>query len=261
MIRALYTAASGMSAQQLNLDTIANNLANASTTGFKGSRADFEDLLSQTIRSATEPLPQGGGRPEPLQVGLGVNTAAITRSFQQGELTATQGPLDVAIQGQGFFRIQLAGGDYGYTRAGNFQVDTTGRLVTQTGEVVDPGITVPQDATSITIQSDGTVQAQVPGRTTPSVLGIINIAQFANPNGLSALGNNLFGATAASGDAVVTKPGQQGAGTLSQGYLEGANVNAVTEMVNMITTQRNYEMNSKVIESADEMLQRLSQLR
>lgn len=261
MLRSLYTAATGMDAQQTKLDVIANNLANASTTGFKRARADFEDLLSETIRSATEPLPQGGGRPEPLQVGLGVRTATTTRSFQQGDMTATQNPLDVAIEGQGFFRIQRPDGNFGYTRAGNFRVDATGRMVTQTGEIVDPGINIPADATSVTIRTDGTLEVQVPGRSAPTVLGTFQLAMFTNPAGLESLGTNLFGATAASGEPILVKPGEQGAGTISQGYLEAANVQAVQEMVDMITTQRAYEMNSKVIESADQMLQRLSQLR
>ena len=260
MMRCLYTAATGMEAQQTKLDVIANNLANTSTTGFKRARADFEDLLSETIRSATAPTPQGGGRPEPLQVGLGVRTATTTRSFAQGDMTATQNPLDLAIEGGGFLRIQRANGDFGYTRAGNLRVDATGRLVTQTGEVVDPGMTIPQDATSITIRADGTVLVAVPGKVDPTELGTLHLALFTNPGGLDALGNNLYGATVASGEPVLVKPGEQGAGSISQGYLENANVQAVQEMVDMITTQRAYEMNSKVIQSADQMLQRLTQL-
>ncbi len=261
MLRALYTAATGMEAQQTNLDVIANNLANSSTSGFKGARADFEDLLSETIRSATTPTAQGGGRPDPLQIGLGVRTAATTRSFTQGGLTATQNPLDLAIEGSGFFRIQRSNGDYAYTRAGNFRTDATGRIVTQTGEVVQPALTVPQDATSVTIQADGTVLVATPGRTTPTELGQLQLALFTNPGGLDALGNNLFGANAATGEPVVVKPGDMGAGSISQGYIESSNVQAIQEMVNMITTQRSYEMNSKVIESADQMLQKLTQLR
>jgi flagellar basal-body rod protein FlgG len=261
MLRSLYTAATGMDAQQTKLDVIAHNLANTSTTGFKRARADFEDLLSETIRSATAPTAQGGGRPEPLQVGLGVRTATTTRSFSQGDMQSTENPLDLAIEGSGFFRIQRANGDFGYTRAGNFRTDATGRLVTQTGEIVDPGLNIPQDATSITIRSDGTVLVQVPGRSDSTELGTIRLAMFTNPGGLESLGNNLYGATAASGEPVLSKPGEQGAGSLSQGYLEGANVKAVEEMVDMITTQRAYEMNSKVIQSADQMLQRLTQLR
>ncbi len=261
MLRSLYTAATGMDAQQTKLDIIAHNLANTSTTGFKRTRADFEDLLSETIRSATAPGAQGGGRPEPLQVGLGVRTATTTRSFSQGDMQSTQNPLDIAIEGSGFFRVQRPNGDFGYTRAGNFRTDATGRLVTQTGEIVDPGLNLPQDATAITIRRDGTVLVQVPGRTDPTELGTIQLALFTNPGGLESLGSNLYGATAASGEPILAKPGEQGAGSLSQGYLEGANVQAVEEMVDMITTQRAYEMNSKVIQSADQMLQRLTQLR
>jgi flagellar basal-body rod protein FlgG len=261
MLRSLYTAATGMDAQQTKLDIIAHNLANTSTTGFKRARADFEDLLSETIRSATAPTAQGGGRPEALQIGLGVRTATTTRSFDQGDMTATENPLDIAIEGNGFFRIHRANVDFAYTRAGNFRVDATGRLVTQTGEIVDPALNVPQDATSVTIRGDGTVLAQVPGRSDPTELGTIHLSMFTNPGGLEALGSNLYGATAASGEPTMAKPGEQGAGTLSQGYLENANVKAVEEMVDMITTQRAYEMNSKVIQSADQMLQRLTQLR
>jgi flagellar basal-body rod protein FlgG len=193
-------------------------------------------------------------------VGLGVRTATTTRSFAQGDMTATQNPLDLAIEGGGFLRIQRTNGDFGYTRAGNLRVDATGRMVTQTGEVVDPGMTIPQDATSITIRADGTVLVAVPGKVDPTELGTLHLAMFTNPGGLDALGNNLYGATAASGDPILVKPGEQGAGSISQGYLENANVQAVQEMVDMITTQRAYEMNSKVIQSADQMLQRLTQL-
>jgi flagellar basal-body rod protein FlgG len=250
-----------MDAQQTKLDIIAHNLANTSTTGFKKSRADFEDLLSETIRSATAPTAQGGGRPEPLQVGLGVRTATTTRSFAQGDMSSTQNPLDIAIEGSGFFRIQRANGEFAYTRAGNLRTDATGRLVTQTGEIVDPGINIPQDSTAVTVRADGTVLVTVPGRTDPTELGRIHLAMFTNPGGMESLGNNLLGATAASGEPVLVKPGEQGAGSLSQGYLEGANVKAVEEMVDMITTQRAYEMNSKIIQTADQMLQRLTQLR
>jgi flagellar basal-body rod protein FlgG len=261
MLRSLYTAATGMDAQQTKLDIIAHNLANTSTTGFKRARADFEDLLSETIRSATAPTAQGGGRPEPLQVGLGVRTATTTHSFAQGDMNSTQNPLDIAIEGNGFFRIQRANGEFAYTRAGNLRTDATGRLVTQTGEIVDPGINIPQDGTDLTVRGDGTILVKVPGRTDPTEVGNIHLALFTNPGGLESLGSNLLGATAASGEPVLVKPGEQGSGSLSQGYLEGANVKAVEEMVDMITTQRAYEMNSKVIQTADQMLQRLTQLR
>jgi flagellar basal-body rod protein FlgG len=261
MMRSLYTAATGMDAQQTKLDIIANNLANASTTGFKKSRADFQDLLSETIRAATPPTAQGGGQPTALQVGLGVRTASTSRAFSQGDMVQTKNPLDLAITGSGFFRIQCANGDIAYTRDGSFRLDSTSRLVTQLGEVLEPGITMPTDATNITVNPDGTVQANLPNRTDLANVGSIQIATFVNPGGLEAIGNNLFLATAASGDPIVVKPGDQGTGSISQGNLESSNVSAVEEMINMITTQRNYELNSKIIESADEMLQKLTQIR
>jgi len=261
MMRSLYTAATGMDAQQTKLDIIANNLANASTTGFKKTRADFQDLLSETIRAATPPTAQGGGQPTALQVGLGVRTASTSRAFAQGDMVQTKNPLDLAITGSGFFRIQRANGDIAYTRDGSFRLDATGRVVNQQGEVLEPGITIPTDATNITVNADGTVQANLPNRTDLANVGAIQTATFVNPGGLEAIGNNEFLATAASGDAIVVKPGDQGTGGISQGSLESSNVSAVEEMINMITTQRNYELNSKIIESADEMLQKLTQIR
>jgi flagellar basal-body rod protein FlgG len=250
-----------MDAQQTKLDVIANNLANASTTGFKKVRADFQDLLSETIRSSSSPTAQGGSQPTPLQVGLGVRTASTSRAFAQGTMIETKNPLDLAIEGNGFFRIQRANGDIAYTRDGSFRLDATGRVVTQSGEVLEPGITLPTDATNITVKPDGTVQAKLPSRTDLTDVGTIQIANFANPGGLEAIGNNLFLASASSGDPLVIKPGDQGTGSISQGNLEGSNVSAVEEMINMITTQRNYELNSKIIESADEMLQKLTAIR
>jgi flagellar basal-body rod protein FlgG len=261
MLRSLYTAATGMDAQQTKLDIIAHNLANASTTGFKKMRADFQDLLSETIRSSSPTSAQGGSQPTALQVGLGVRTASTSRSFAQGDMIQTKNPLDVAIGGSGFFRIQRANGDLAYTRDGSFRLDSAGRLVTQLGELLDPSITLPPDATSITIKPDGTVQAKLPSKTDLVDVGSIQLATFANPGGLEAIGNNLLVATSSSGDPIVVKPGDQGSGGLSQGTLEGSNVSAVEEMINMISTQRNYELNSKIIESADEMLQKLSQIR
>jgi flagellar basal-body rod protein FlgG len=261
MLRSLYTAATGMEAQQLKMDTIANNLANASTTGFKRTRAEFQDLLSETIVQATPAGPRGGGQPAPLQVGLGVRTGSTTRSMAQGDMINTQNPYDVAIEGTGYFRVQRTNGDIAFTRAGNFRVDETGRLVTQRGELIEPGITVPADATAVTIQPSGMVLAKVPSRTDPTELGQLELTTFTNPGALEAIGNNLFQPTAATGQEVQARPGEQGVGTLSQGFLETANVKAVEEMVDMISTQRAYEMNSKVIQTADQMLQRLTSLR
>jgi flagellar basal-body rod protein FlgG len=261
MLRCLYTAATGMEAQQLKMDTIANNLANASTTAFKRTRPEFQDLLSETIVQATPAGPQGGGQPGPLQVGLGVKTGNTTRSMAQGDMIATQNPYDLAITGSGYFRIQRTNGEIGFTRAGNFRIDQTGRMVTQNGELLEPAITVPSDTTALTVQPDGTVLAQEPGRTDPTQLGRLELTTFTNPGALEAIGNNLYQPTAASGQETQQRPGEQGIGTLSQGFLEGANVQAVQEMIDMISTQRAYEMNSKVIQTADQMLQKLTTLR
>ncbi len=261
MIRSLYTAATGMDAQQTKMDTIANNLANANTTGFKKSRADFEDLMSETIRAPQQIDPRGGSQPAPLQVGMGVRTVSSTRSFSQGETQQTGNPLDVSIDGAGFFRIQRPNGEYAFTRAGAFQVDAEGRLVTQRGELVDPQITIPRDATEITISPSGSIAAKTPGQVNPVELGTLELTAFQNPAGLEAIGGNLFVETAASGSPITARPGEQGLGTISQGALETANVKAVEEMVAMISTQRSYELNSKVIQTADQMLQRLTNVR
>lgn len=261
MLRSLYTAATGMEAQERKMDVVANNLANASTTGFKKVRAEFQDLLSETIRTPAAPEAEGGTAPAPLQIGLGVGTVATSRDFTMGELISTGNSLDLAIEGDGFFRVIRPNGDLAYTRAGNLRVDADGRLVTQRGEILEPEIVIPSDTTELTIRQDGTVLALQPGDETPRELGAIELTTFVNPNGLVAIGGNLFVATEAAGEPMHVRPGEQGAGTLAQGYLEGANVKAVEEMIAMIATQRAYELNSKVIQSADQMLQRLSQLR
>ena len=260
MLRSLYTAATGMTAQETKMDVIANNLANAGTTGFKKTRAEFEDLLSETLKAAQ--IDQRGGTDAAgVQVGLGVRTAATTRSQEQGDLLGTKSQFDVAISGPGFFRVQRSNGEYAYTRAGNFHLDPSNRLVTMHGEVVDPGITVPQDGKELTISQDGIVSCLVPGSATPQELGQLELTTFINPAGLSALGNNLLQQSAVSGQPQRSRPGDQGAGTLQQGYLENANVKAVEEMIEMISTQRAYELNSKVIQTADQMLQRLTSIR
>jgi flagellar basal-body rod protein FlgG len=261
MLRCLYTAATGMEAQQLRMDVISNNLANTSTTGFKKVRAEFEDLLSETLRGAQAPDPRGGTNPTPLQVGLGVRTGATTRSFGQGDLASTGNPLDLAIQGDGFFRVQRANGDYGYTRAGNFRADSTGKVVTVNGEALDPEITLPADTTQVTVNADGTVLATLASNATPQAVGQLSLYTFPNPGGLEAIGGNLLVQTAGSGEPTAAKPGEGGTGTLSQGFLEGANVKAVEEMVDMIATQRAYELNTNVIKTADQMLQRITSLR
>lgn len=256
MLRALHTAATGMDAQQRKIDTTANNIANVNTTGFKASRAEFQELLSQQIR----PAGQNGG-PVGVDVGLGVKTAATSKSFSQGALEATENPLDVAIEGSGFFQVQSPQGETLYTRAGNFKVDGQGQLVTADGMLVSPNITIPQDATSISIGRTGTVEVTLPGDSQPVEVGRLELATFTNPAGLKGLGRNLFSATQASGQAQVATPGDQGTGELSQGFLEGSNVQIVTEMIDMIVSQRAYEINSKVIRTADEMLRSVTSLR
>lgn len=261
MIRSLYTAATGMEAQQTRMDVTANNLANANTTGFKKERAEFEDLMSTVQRLPGAADPSAPGEPSPLEVGMGVRTASTARTMTQGEPVATNNPLDVAIEGAGFLAVRLPGGELAYTRAGNLRVDSSGQLVTAHGDALEPDISIPSDATQVTINRDGTVLATVPGRDAPEELGQLELTLFPNPNGLVSLGRNLLAANPACGEALRVKPGEQGAGSVSQGYLENSNVQAVEEMIDMIATQRAYELNSKVIQTADQMLQRLTSLR
>ncbi|HWV37324.1 MAG TPA: flagellar basal-body rod protein FlgG [Vulgatibacter sp.] len=261
MLRSLYTAATGMEAQQLKMDVISHNLANASTTGFKKVRAEFEELLSETIRDVAPTEADGGTPPAPLQVGLGVKTGATSRSFGTGDMINTQNELDVAIEGHGFFQVIRPGGELAYTRAGNFRVDGLGRLVTQRGEILDPEISFPPDTTEVSIDGDGTVRVRTAGADATTEVGVLELSTFVNPNGLLSIGGNLFVATESSGPAMYARPGERGVGTLAQGFLESANVKAVEEMIDMITTQRSYELSSKVIQTADQMLQRLTQLR
>jgi flagellar basal-body rod protein FlgG len=261
MMRSLYTAATGMDAQQTKMDTIANNLANANTTGFKKTRADFEDLLSETIRSPRDGGPQGGAAPTPLQVGLGVRTSSTTRTFSQGEFVQTDNSMDLAIEGSGLFRVTRPNGELAYTRAGNFSIDADGRVVTQRGELLEPNINVPKDATRINISQQGQITAVVPNQVKPVELGQLELSTFVNTSGLEAIGGNLYVETAASGPPTFIRPGDAGTGTIAQGFLESSNVKAVEEMVAMISTQRSYELNSKVIQTADQMLQRLTNVR
>lgn len=261
MIRSLYTAATGMEAQQTRMDVTANNLANANTTGFKKERAEFEDLMTTVQRLPGAADPTSPNEPSPIEVGLGVRTASTARAMTQGELLHTNNPLDVAIEGTGFLAVRLPSGDLAYTRAGNLRVDSQGQLVTAHGDAVEPDISIPTDATSVTIGRDGTVLAQVPGRDEPQELGQLELTLFPNPNGLVSLGRNLLSANPACGEPLQVKPGEQGSGSIAQGYLENSNVQAVEEMIDMIATQRAYELNSKVIQTADQMLQRLTSLR
>lgn len=258
MMRALYTAATGMNAQELKMQVTANNLSNASTTGFKKARAEFEDLLVETLRPAET---GEGGRPVPLEVGLGVRAAGTSRAFSQGDLIGTENPLDIAIQGDGFLSVRQLDGTQALTRAGNLRLDSTGQLVTQQGLLVEPGFQIPADTTEIVITENGRVQAKVAGRTNMVEVGVLELAMPENPGGMTALGGNLFLPTEASGRTEMTKPGEGGAGTLLQGFVEGSNVKTVDEMIDLITTQRAYEMNSKVIQTADQMLQKLTNLR
>jgi flagellar basal-body rod protein FlgG len=250
-----------MQAQQLNLDTIANNLANVNTTGFKRTRVDFQDLLYQTFRAPGTQGTQGTIVPTGIQVGLGSRAVATQKIFSQGDFQQTENPLDLVIEGDGFFQVQRADGTTAYTRAGAFKKDGNGRLVTSDGSILVPNIVIPTDAKNITIGSDGTVSVTTSGGNTATTLGTIQLAQFVNPGGLLSAGKNLFTPTAASGNAVVGNPGSTGLGTLSQGFLELANVKVVDEMVAMITSQRAYEANSKAIQSADEMLSISNSLR
>jgi flagellar basal-body rod protein FlgG len=250
-----------MQAQTLNIDIISNNLANVGTSGFKKSRADFQDLLYQTLRSPGVASSADTQVPTGIQVGHGVRPAATQKMFTQGEFKHTQNQLDMAIEGNGFFQIIQPSGETAYTRAGSFKLDSDGRVVTSDGFPMEPELTVPADAIAISIGTDGTVSVLLPGDNQPSTIGNIELATFVNPAGLSSIGRNLFTPTASSGDATTGTPGEEGYGTIAQGYLELSNVSVVDEMVNMIVAQRAYETNSKSIQASDEMLQTATNLR
>jgi flagellar basal-body rod protein FlgG len=260
MMRSLWISKTGMEAQQTQLDHIANNLANSATNGYKRSHAVFEDLIYQNLRQAGANTSEQTQLPAGLQVGLGVRPVATTRIFSQGNLQQSSNPLDVAIKGSGFFQISLPDGTTGYTRDGGFQVDAQGQLVNSSGYVVQPGITIPANAQSVTIGADGTVSAALPGQATAQVIGQLQVANFVNPAGLEPKGGNLFGETAASGTASAGAPGSNGLGQLQQGFVETSNVNVVEELVAMIQTQRAYELNSKAIQTSDQMLAKLGQI-
>jgi flagellar basal-body rod protein FlgG len=260
MINSLCIAATGMAAQQMQLDIISNNLANVSTNGFKKSKAVFEDLMYQNLRQVGSASTEQSTLPTGLQVGLGVRSVGTSRSFAQGDLQQTGGGLDTAIQGNGFFQLTMPDGSIGYTRNGAFQVDSAGRLVTASGLPIAGGITVPANATGVTISQDGAVSAMIPGNTAPQSIGTITLASFINPAGLDPKGQNVYVESASSGQPNVGTPGANGLGSLMQGYLEGSNVNVVQELVCMIQTQRAYERNSKAIQTSDQMLQKLGQL-
>jgi flagellar basal-body rod protein FlgG len=261
MFRSLHIAATGMQAQEAQLDSISNNLANANTVGYKKARADFQDLVYQTVRGAGTQNSATTASPTGLQVGSGVRMVATTRLFQQGALQTTGNPLDVAVEGSGFFVVQQPDGNPAYTRAGNLKTDSQGRLVTAEGMPLEPPVIIPADATGVTIGADGIVTATTKTSATPSQLGQIQLANFINPAGLSAGGHNLLMATAASGEPQVGAPGSDGRGTLMQNTIEHANVEVVEEMVNLIAAQRAYDVNTKVITAADEMLRSATQLK
>jgi flagellar basal-body rod protein FlgG len=256
MMRSLWTAASGMNTQTQNMNVISNNLANVNTTGFKKSRADFQDLMYQTVQNPGSPSTSAAQIPVGIQFGMGSKLAAVSKQFTPGDFSNTGNALDVAIEGDGFFQIQMPDGSTAYSRAGAFKMDSNGRVVTSDGFPMLPEIVIPANSTKITIGSDGTVSAVQAGQTTASTVGNIQLANFTNPSGLSSIGKNLYQQTDASGNATTGTPGQTGLGTISQGFLEMSNVNLAEEMVNMIIGQRAYEANSKAITTSDEMLQR-----
>jgi flagellar basal-body rod protein FlgG len=260
MIRSLWISKTGLDSQQTQMDVISNNLANVSTAGFKRSRAVFEDLLYQTMRQPGTQSTQQTQVPSGLQIGTGVRPVATERIFTQGNLQKTDNSRDIAIQGDGFFQIQMPDGTTAYTRDGSFQIDSQGQLVTASGFPVQPAIIVPAEALSFNVGRDGTVTVKMPNTPNPTQIGTLQLATFINPAGLEAKGENLYAETGASGTPNANNPGVNGAGLLTQGYIETSNVNVVEELVNMIQTQRAYEINSKAITTSDQMLQRLSQL-
>jgi flagellar basal-body rod protein FlgG len=261
MIRALYSAASGMTAQQVNVDNISHNLANANTTGFKARRAQFQDLLYQNLVQPGAAATQQTSVPTGLQVGLGTRAASNEIVFSQGNFAQTSNPLEMVIQGRGFFQVRTPSGELAYTRDGAFHLDRDGNLVTLDGNPIEPSVTIPKEAQGISIGADGTVSYTLPGQTEAQQAGQIQLADFQNPAGLDSMGRNLYKPTSASGDPVTGSPGgQEGLGSLMQGYLEQSNVSVVEEFINLIVSQRAYEANSKVVKAADEMYQQVNNL-
>jgi flagellar basal-body rod protein FlgG len=261
-MRALSTAATGMAAQQLNVEVISNNIANMNTVGFKRQRAEFQDLIYQDMEKAgAQSSDAGTVVPTGIQVGSGVKTGSVYRITSQGSLTQTNNKLDVAVQGRGYLQVQLPSGETAYTRAGNLSVNNSGQIVTDQGYTVLPAMTIPSNATDITISSSGQVQVTTPGNVTPSTVGQFQLATFINEAGMEAIGDNLFQVSGASGPAVLGNPGAPGFGTLMQGYTEASNVDAVTEITSLISAQRAYEMNSKVITTSDQMLATTNQMK
>ena len=260
MIRALYTAASGMRAQQSHIDNIAHNMANVNTSGFKKAHLEFEDLVYQEARQPGSPTPTGQGTPTGLEIGLGTRAEATSRDFSSGSLRSTGAPLDLAIQGDGFFQVTMPDGTMAYTRAGNLHRDGQGLLVLAEGLPIQPQITIPANATSITVSKGGIVSVAIPGQPAPQQLGTLELATFQNPSGLKPMGGNLFSVTQASGEPQTGVPSTDARGSIAQGFVEDSNVSVVEEMVNMILGQRAYEASSKVIKAADEMLGQVNNL-
>ncbi|WP_028317385.1 flagellar basal-body rod protein FlgG [Desulfobulbus elongatus] len=259
-MRSLWTSTTGMSAQSLNMDVIANNLANVSTSGFKKSRADFQDLLYQIMKVPGSPTSADTTSPTGIQVGLGVKPGAVTKIFTEGDIVQTGNTFDVAIEGAGFFQVGLPDGNTAYTRAGSLKLDGTGRITTSDGYPIQPEITIPEDAQNVTISETGVVSAIIGDSTLATELGNIDLADFVNEAGLISIGKNLFRETEASGVALIGVPGTNGIGTLLQGYVENSNVNLVEELTQMITAQRAFEINSKVITTSDEMMQTVTNM-
>lgn len=260
MMRSLWISKSGMEAQQTQLDHISNNLANSGTNGYKRSHAVFEDLMYQNLRQSGANTSEQTQLPTGLQVGLGVRPVATSRLFSQGNLQSSTNNMDLAISGNGFFPVTMPDGTTGYTRDGSFKLDAQGQMVTNNGYLVQPGITVPANATNMTIGNDGTVSVSLPGQATPSTIGQIQLVNFINPAGLDPKGQNIYAETAASGTPQSGVAGTNALGMIQQGFVETSNVNVVEELVSMIQTQRAYELNSKAIQTSDQMLQRLGQL-
>jgi flagellar basal-body rod protein FlgG len=260
MIRALYTAATGMKAQQATIDNIAHNLANANTTGFKKTRVEFEDLVYQEIKAPGSPTSTSGEAPTGLEFGLGTRAVATARDFSAGNMKSTGGTLDIAIEGHGFLQVSSPDGETRYTRAGALHLSAEGLLVTSEGYPIEPQITIPANATSISISRLGIVSVMAPGQSAAQQAGTLELARFQNPTGLAALGGNLYAATTASGEAKTSAPAVDGMGSVAQGFLEESNVSVVEEMVNMILGQRAYEANSRVVRAADEMLSQVNSM-
>lgn len=259
MLRALNTAATGMIAQQTNVDVIANNMANVNTTGFRRSRAEFQDLIYQTVRTPGGTTADGQKLPTGIQLGHGTRNVSTEFIHMQGNLAQTGNPLDLAIEGDGFFKVLRPGGDVAYTRAGNFKSDAEGRLVTVDGYALEPAITVPTDAMSVTVTPDGMVSAQIAGQAASQQLGQVTLATFVNAGGLRAMGRSMFSPTDASGAPIEGIPGEIGLGTIGQGMLEGSNVEVVNEMIDLIASQRAYEINQRVVQAADDMLRKTTE--